>query len=79
LPLNKISGGRKFHEFLALQNLSKSFTERCGAMLWKRAGNSMNFRPFEIQLSPLQNVVVERSVKGPEILVWQNFQGLEIP
>jgi hypothetical protein len=34
--------------------------------------------PFEIQLSPLQNVVVQRSVKGLEILVWQNFWGPEI-
>jgi hypothetical protein len=34
------------------------------------AKNSMNFWPFEIRLSPLQNVVVQRSVKGPEILVW---------
>jgi hypothetical protein len=39
----------------------------------------LNFRPFEIWLSPLQNVVVQRLVKGPEILVWQNFWGLEIP
>jgi hypothetical protein len=38
-----------------------------------------NFWPFEIRLSPLQNVVVQRSVKGPEILVWQNFRGPEIP
>jgi hypothetical protein len=38
-----------------------------------------DFRPFEIRLSPLQDVVVQRSVKGPEILVWQNFQGPEIP
>jgi hypothetical protein len=37
-----------------------------------------NFRPFEIRLSPLENVVVQCSVKGPEILDWQNFQGLEI-
>jgi hypothetical protein len=42
------------------------------------AGNSMNFRPFEIQLSPLQNVLVQRVVRGPEILVWQNFWGPEI-
>jgi hypothetical protein len=35
--------------------------------------------PFEIWLSPLQNVVVQRSVNGPEILVWQNFRGPEIP
>jgi hypothetical protein len=27
----------------------------------------LNFRPFKIQLSPLQNVVVQRSVRGPEI------------
>jgi hypothetical protein len=33
--------------------------------------------PFKIRLSPLQNVVVQRSVKGPEILVWQNFRGPE--
>jgi hypothetical protein len=39
--LNKISGGRKFH----------------------------NFWPFEIRLSPLRNVVVQRAVRGPEILV----------
>jgi hypothetical protein len=38
----------------------------------------LNFRPFKIRLSPLQNVVVQRSVKGPEILVWQNFWGPEI-
>jgi hypothetical protein len=37
-----------------------------------------NFRSFEIRLSPLQNAVVQRSVKGPEILVWQNFRGPEI-
>jgi hypothetical protein len=42
------------------------------------ARNSRNFRPFEIRLSPLQNVVVQRSVKGPKILVWQNFRGPEI-
>jgi hypothetical protein len=29
----------------------------------------LNFRPFEIQLSPLLNVVVQRAVKGPKILV----------
>jgi hypothetical protein len=33
---------------------------------------------FEIRLSPLQNIVVQRSVKGPEILIWQNFRGPEI-
>jgi hypothetical protein len=38
-----------------------------------------NFCPFEIWLSPLQNIVVQRSVKGLEILVWQNFRGPEIP
>jgi hypothetical protein len=38
----------------------------------------LNFQPFEIRLSPLQNVVVQRSVKGTEILVWQNFRGPEI-
>jgi hypothetical protein len=27
----------------------------------------LNFRPFEIRLSPLQNVVVQRSVKGSKI------------
>jgi hypothetical protein len=43
------------------------------------AKNSMNFWPFKIWLSPLQNVVVQCSVKGPEILVWQNFWGPEIP
>jgi hypothetical protein len=53
LPLDKISGGRKFYEF-------------------------PNFWPFETRLSPLQNIVVQRSVKGPEILVWQNFRGPEI-
>jgi hypothetical protein len=37
------------------------------------ARNSMNFWPFEIWLSPLQNVVVQCSIKGPEILIWQNF------
>jgi hypothetical protein len=42
-----------------------------------RAENSAP--PFEIRLSPLQNVVVQHSVKGPEILAWQNFRGLEIP
>jgi hypothetical protein len=38
----------------------------------------LNFWPFKIWLSPLQNVVVQHSVRGPEILVWQNFQGPEI-
>jgi hypothetical protein len=42
------------------------------------AGNSMNFWPFEIRLSPRRNVVVQHAVRGPEILVWQNFWGLEI-
>jgi hypothetical protein len=28
------------------------------------AGNSMNFWPFEIQLSTLRNVVVQRAVRG---------------
>jgi hypothetical protein len=37
-----------------------------------------NFWPFEIWLSPLLNVVVQHAVKGPEILVWQNFRGPEI-
>jgi hypothetical protein len=37
-----------------------------------------NFRPFEIRLSPSQNIVVQRVVRGPEILVWQNFLGSEI-
>jgi hypothetical protein len=37
-----------------------------------------NFWPFEIRLSPLWNVVVQRAVRGPEILVWQNFRGPEI-
>jgi hypothetical protein len=37
-----------------------------------------NFWPFKIRLSPLRNVVVQRSVRGPEILVWQNFWGPEI-
>jgi hypothetical protein len=36
------------------------------------------FRPFEIRLSPLLNVVVQHAVKGLEILVWQNFRGPEI-
>jgi hypothetical protein len=35
----------------------------------------LNFRPFEIRLSPLLCVVVQRSVKGPEILVWAEFPG----
>jgi hypothetical protein len=42
------------------------------------AGNSMNFRPFEIRLCPLRNVVVQRAIRGVEILVWQNFRGPEI-
>jgi hypothetical protein len=33
---------------------------------------------FEIRLSPLRNVVVQRAVRGPEILVSQNFWGPEI-
>jgi hypothetical protein len=37
-----------------------------------------NFWPFKIRLSPLLNVVVQRAVKGPEILVWQNFWGPKI-
>jgi hypothetical protein len=47
LPLNKISGGRKF----------------------------LNFWPLEIWLSPLLCVVVQHSVKGPEILVLAEFPG----
>jgi hypothetical protein len=39
----------------------------CPWTKFPRAGNSMNLWPFEIRLSPLQNVVVQRSVKGPEI------------
>jgi hypothetical protein len=35
-----ISGPSKFQEFPALRNSAKSFTERCGAMLCKGAGNS---------------------------------------
>jgi hypothetical protein len=35
----------------------------------------LNFRPFAIRLSPLLCVVVQRSVKGPEILVWAEFPG----
>jgi hypothetical protein len=62
-----------------------------GQKLCFRAGNSApgpEFPPldkisggrkfFEIRLSPLQNVMVQRSVKVPEILVWQNFWGPEI-
>jgi hypothetical protein len=37
-----------------------------------------NFWPFKIQVSPLWNVVVQCSVRGPEILVWQNFWGPKI-
>jgi hypothetical protein len=47
LPLDKISGGRKF----------------------------LNFRPFEIRLSPLLCVVVQHSVKRPKILVLAEFLG----
>jgi hypothetical protein len=36
----RISGSRIFHEFLALRNLAKSFTKRCGATLYKGAKNS---------------------------------------
>jgi hypothetical protein len=43
------------------------------------ARNSTNFCPFEIRLSPLLGVVVQRSVKGPKILVWAEFPGPEIP
>jgi hypothetical protein len=39
------------------------------------ARNSLNFRPFEIRLSPLLGVVVQCSVKGPEILAWAEFLG----
>jgi hypothetical protein len=78
-PLDKISGGRKFHEFPALRNSAKSSTKCCGATLCKGArnsglaefpgaGNSINFRPSKIRLSPLQKVVVQLSSKGPEIL-----------
>jgi hypothetical protein len=38
-----------------------------------------NFWPFKIRLSSLQNTMVQRSVRGLEILVWQNFRGPEIP
>jgi hypothetical protein len=31
------------------------------------ARNSINFWPFEIRLSALRNVVVQRAVRGPEI------------
>jgi hypothetical protein len=37
-----------------------------------------NFWPFEIRLGPFLNVVMQCAVKGPEILVWQNFRGPEI-
>jgi hypothetical protein len=37
----------------------------------------LNFRPFEIRLSPLLCVVVQHSVKGPEILVLAEFLGAE--
>jgi hypothetical protein len=53
-------------EFLPLDKISEG---------WK----FLNFWPSEIWLSPLQNVVVQHSVKGLEILVWQNFWGPEIP
>jgi hypothetical protein len=51
----------------------RKFASRAGAEfppLDKISGRQkfLNFRPFEIWLSPLQNVVVQRSVKGPEIL-----------
>jgi hypothetical protein len=39
-PLDKISGGQKFHEFLARRNLAKSLTECCGATCSKGARNS---------------------------------------
>jgi hypothetical protein len=39
----------------------------------------LNFPPFEIRLSPLLCVVLQHSVKGPEILIGQNFWGPEIP
>jgi hypothetical protein len=35
----------------------------------------LNFRPFKIRLSPLLCVVVQHSVKGPEILVLAEFPG----
>jgi hypothetical protein len=35
----------------------------------------LNFCPFEIWLSPLLFVVVQHSVKGPEILVLAEFPG----
>jgi hypothetical protein len=38
----------------------------------------LNFWPFKIRLSPLLNIVVQHAVKGPKILVWQNFRGPEI-
>jgi hypothetical protein len=45
-----------------------------------KISGGLNFRPFEIRLSPLQNVVVVQCfVKGSEILVWQNFRGPEFP
>jgi hypothetical protein len=39
-PLDKISGGQKFHAFPALQNSAKSLTEHFGATCSKGAGNS---------------------------------------
>jgi hypothetical protein len=39
---------------------------------------SGDFRPFKIWLCSLRNVVVQRAVRGAEILVWQNFWGPEI-
>jgi hypothetical protein len=36
----------------------------------------LNFHPFEIRLSPLLCVVVQHSVKGPEILVLAEFLGV---
>jgi hypothetical protein len=39
-PLDKISRGQKFNEFLALRNSAKSFTKRCDTMFYKGARNS---------------------------------------
>jgi hypothetical protein len=40
-----------------------------------RGRKFLNFRPFEIRLSPLLCVVVQHLVKGPEILVLAEFPG----
>jgi hypothetical protein len=72
LPLDKISGGQKFYEFLALRNSAKSFTKCCGATLYKGAGNFIIPGPRKFG-SVLYKRLWCSLQEGPEILSNQNF------